>query len=95
MFNVNRFLTKPQKFIFEQNFKNYLNESVKKYNKLMVETNEDIKRKNDFQKILYGNSLIKHKNHSVNDYINNSKYHNFILIFSFISFGALIFYKNR
>lgn len=95
MFNVNRFLTKPQKFILEHNFKNYLYDSVNKQNKLMVKINEDTKRKNEIQNILYGNTLIKTTNHSVNDLINDSKYKHFILIVSFVSMGALIFYKNK
>ena len=33
MFNANNFLTRPQKFILEQNFKSYLYDSVNKYNK--------------------------------------------------------------
>jgi hypothetical protein len=98
MFNVNNFLMRPQKFILEQNFKNYLNDSVNKYNQLTIKVNEDIKRKKDIQNILYGNTLIKTTNHSVNDLINNAKYNNCIFIVSFVSFvslGGLIFYKNR
>ena len=52
MFNVNRFL-RPQKFIIEQNFKNYLNDSVNKYDKLTIEINEDDKRKKAMNNILY------------------------------------------
>ena len=103
MFNVNRFITRPQKFILEQNFKNYLNDSVNKFNKmnkLTIEVNEDNKRKKEIQTILYGNenTLIKTTNHSVNDLINNTKHNNFIFIVSFLSFvslGGLIIYKNR
>ena len=105
MFTVNKFLTRPQKFILERNFKNYLYDSVNKYNKLTIEINEEAKRKNEIQNILYGNenknALIKSTNHSVNDLINNSKYQHFIFIASFISvvsfvsLGGLIFFKNR
>jgi hypothetical protein len=102
MFTVNKFLTRPQKFILEQNFKNYLYDSVNKYNKLTIQINEETKRKNEIQQILYGNenknAIIKTTNHSVNDLINNAKHNNFIFIFSFLSFvslGGLIFYKNR
>ena len=95
MFNSNRFLTNPQKIILEQNFKSYLNDSVNKYNKLTIKINEDIKRKKEIQQILYGNALIKSTNHSVNDLINNAKFNNFFFIFSFVSIGALIFYKNN
>jgi|688.fasta_scaffold1312276_2 hypothetical protein len=102
MFNANNFLTRPQKFILEQNFKSYLYDSVNKYNKLTIQINEEIKRKNEIQQILYGNenknALIKTTNHSVNDLINNAKHNNFIFIVSFVSFislGGLIFYKNR
>ena len=94
MFNVIRFSKKTQKFTFDQK---HINESAKKYNKLMIETNEDIKRKEDVHNILYGTTLTKTTNHSVNDLINNSKYYNFVLIVSFVSFGAgaLLFYKNK
>lgn len=95
MFNVNRFLTRPQKFILENNLKNYLYYSANKQNKLMIKINEDIKRKNEIQNILYGNTLNKTTNHSVNDLINDCKYKHFILIVSFVSMGALIFYKNK
>jgi hypothetical protein len=102
MFNANNFLTRPQKFILEQNFKSYLYDSVNKYNKLTIQINEEIKRKNEIQQILYGNenknALIKTTNHSVNDLINNAKHNNFFFIVSFVSFvslGGLIFYKNR
>ena len=102
MFNANNFLTRPQKFILEQNFKSYLYDSVNKYNKLTIQINEEIKRKNEIQQILYGNEnkneLIKTTNHSVNDLINNAKHNNFIFIVSFVSFvslGGLIFYKSR
>ena len=92
MFTVSKILKKPQKFTFDQDD---INESAKKYNKLMIETNEDIKRKKEIQNLLYGTALTKTTNHSVNDLINKSKYYNFILIVSFVSFGALIFYKNK
>lgn len=103
MFTVNKFLTRPQKFILEQNFKSYLYDSINKYNKLTIEINKETKRKNEIQQILYGNNenktaLIKTTNHSVNDLINNSKHNNFIFIVSFISvvsLGSLIFLKNR
>jgi len=99
MFNVNRFLTRPQKFTLDQNFKNYLNDSINKYNKLTIEINEDAKRKKAINNILYGNenknALIKSTNHSVNDLINNAKFNNFFFIFSFVSIGALIFYKSK
>jgi hypothetical protein len=95
MFNVNKFLTTPQKFILEQNFKSYLYDSVNKYNKLTIETNEKMKTKKAMENILYGNTLIKSTNHSVNDLINNAKFNNFFLIFSFVSIGALIFYKKK
>lgn len=102
MFTVNKFLTRPQKFILEQNFKSYLYDSINKYNKLTIEINEETKRKNEIQKILYGNenknALIKSSNRSVNDLINNAKYNNFIFIVSFISgvsLGSLMFFKNR
>jgi len=92
MFNVNRFSKKPQKFTFDQD---HINESAKKYNKLMIDTNEDIKRKKDIQNLLYGSALTKTTNHYVNDLINKSKYYNFFFIVSFVSLGALIFYKNK
>lgn len=71
--------------------------SINKYDKLMIKMNEDIKRKQDIQKILYGDILIKNTNHSVNDLINNHKYYNFIFFISFISLstGAFIFYKTK
>lgn len=96
MFTENRFL-RHKKIILEPNFKNYLNDSINKYNKLTDKINEDIKRKNEIKKILYGNKLTKTTNHSVNDLINNAKFTNIFFIVSFISFGAgaLIFYKNR
>ena len=79
MFNVNRFLTRPQKFILEQNFKSYLNGSVNKFNKLAIQINEDAKTKKAMENILYGNenknTLIK----SQNDLINNAKFNIFFL----------------
>jgi hypothetical protein len=95
MFNVNRFLSTPQKMILEQNFKNYLYNSVNKYNKLTIEMNEKNKRKAEIEKILYGNTLIKTTNHSHDELINNSKYKKFIFIISVVSIGALIFYKSK
>jgi len=94
MFNVSRFSKKPTKFLFNQD---YINESTEKYNKLMIETNKDIKKKKNIKKILYDNKLSKTTNHYVNDLINNSKYYNFIFIVSFISLGvsSFIFYKSR
>jgi len=98
MFNVNKFLTRSQKIILEQQFKSYLYDSVNKHSKLMAKINEDTKRKNEIQEILYGNkyALIKTKssNHYVNDLINKSKMNSFFLIFSVVSIGALIFYKK-
>lgn len=95
MFNVNRFLTRPQKFILEQNFKSYLNGSVNKFNKLAIQINEDAKTKKAMENILYGNenknTLIK----SQNDLINNAKFNIFFFIVSFGSIGALIFYKSK
>lgn len=87
--------------IAEHTYKIYCNKelerSINKYNNLMIKINEDIKRKQDIQKILYGNDiLIKTTNHSVNDLINNSKRYNFIFLVSFIStLGALLFYKSK
>jgi hypothetical protein len=87
--------------IAESIYKIYCNKeieySINKYNNLMIKMNEDIKRKQDIKKILYGNDiLIKTTNHSVNDLINNSKRYNFIFLVSFIStIGALIFYKSK
>ena len=95
MFNINRFLTRPQKFILEQNFKNYLNDSVNKYNKLTIEINEKNKKKTETENILYGTTLIKTTNHSQHELINNGKYHNFIFIISVVSIGALLFYKSK
>lgn len=84
------------------NYKNYFSKeeierSINKYDKLLSKLNEDIKRKKTIQTILYGKSLTKTTNHYVNDLINNSKYHNFIFIVSFISVGAgaFIFYKSK
>jgi hypothetical protein len=91
MFNINKFLTTPQKIILEHNFKNYLYDSVNKYNKLANEIN----KKEDLKNILHGNTLIKTTNHSQDELINNSKYHNFIFIISVVSIGALIFYKSK
>jgi hypothetical protein len=95
MFNVNRFLSSPQKIILEHNFKNYLYDSVNKYNRLSIEMNEKRKKKEEMEKILYGNVLIKSNNYSQYELINNSKYHNFIFIISVVSIGALLFYKSK
>jgi hypothetical protein len=95
MFNVSRFLRTPEKIILENNFKSYLYDSVNKYNKLTNEINEKNKKKTEIQNILYGNSLIKTSNHSQHELINNAKYNNFIFIFSFVSIGALLFYKSK
>lgn len=86
-------ITKPHNFLSEKNI-SYLNNSNNKYNKL-IETNENIKRKNIFKKILNENTIIKTTNHSVNDLINISKLNNLFFIISFVSIGALIFYKNK
>ena len=61
----------------------------------MCEINEKNKSKKEIQQILYGNALIKSTNHSVNDLINNAKFNNFFFIVSFVSIGALIFYKSK
>ena len=95
MFNINNFLSTPQKIILEQNFKNYLNDSVNKYNKLTIELNEKNRKKEEMNKILYGNTLIKTTNYSQHELINNFKYHNFIFIISVVSIGALLFYKSK
>lgn len=92
MFSVNRFSKPPQKFTFVQC---HIDESAKKYDKLMSEINEKNKSKKELQHILYGNSVIKYTNPSVNDLINNAKYRNFIFIISFVSLGALFFYKIK
>ena len=95
MFNVSRFLRTPEKIILENNFKSYLYDSVNKYNKLINEINEKNKKKAEIHNILYGNTLIKTSNHSQHELINNAKYNNFIFIFSFVSIGALLFYKSK
>jgi hypothetical protein len=98
MFNVSKFLRTPEKIILENNFKSYLYDSVNKYNKynkLTNEINEKNKKKAEIQNILYGNTLIKTSNHSQHELINNAKYNNFIFIFSFVSIGALLFYKSK
>ncbi len=94
MFN-SRFLSKSQKFILASNYNNYLNDSIKKYDKLTIETNEFIKKNQITKKILNENNLIKSSNHIQYDLINKSKYYNFFFIVSFISAGALIFYKTK
>jgi hypothetical protein len=99
MFNINRFLPTPQKIILEHNFKNYLYDSVNRFNKQTIKINEDIRRKNEIQQILYGNenkiALIKSTNHSVDDLINNTKFYKFFFIISVMSIGALISYKRN
>ena len=95
MFTVSKILKKPQKFTFDQHD---INESIIKYNKLMLETHKKNTLKKSIENILHGNELIKPTKHSVNDLINNTKYRNFIFIVSFVSFvsfGALIFYKSK
>jgi len=95
MFN-SRFLSNPQKFILASNFNNYLNDSIKKYDKLTIETNEAIKKTQITQKILNKDYLTKTiSNHVQYDFINKSKFYNFIFISSVVSIGALIFYKNN
>ena len=95
MFNVNKFLTTPEKIILEHNFKTYLYDSVNRYNKLTIETNDKNKAKKEMENILYGNALIKSTNHSVDDLINNNKFYKFFFIVSVISIGALISYKRK
>ena len=94
MFN-SRFLSNSQKFILASNFKNYLNDSIKKYDKLTIERNDAIKKNQITKKILNEYNLIKTSNHVQYDLINKSKYYNFIFIVSFVSIGALIFYKTK
>ena len=83
MFNVNKFLTKPQKFILEQNFKNYLSDSVNKYNKLTNEINEKNKTKQAMKNIFNETRLIRSTNHIQNKLINNARVFNFFF-YSFI-----------
>jgi len=90
MFNVNRFLSRPQKIILEQNFKNYLNDSINKYNKLTIETNKKNKTKKAIESILNETSLTVE-----NNLTNCCKFNNFFILFSVVSIGALIFYKNK
>ena len=94
MFN-SRFLSNSQKYILASNYNNYLNDSIKKYDKLTIETNESIKKNQITKKILNENNLIKTSNHIQYDLINKSKYYNFIFIVSFVSIGSLIFYKIK
>ena len=94
MFN-SRFLSNSPKFILASNFKNYLNDSIKKYDKLTIERNDAIKKNQITKKILNEYNLIKTSNHAQYDLINKSKYYNFIFIVSFVSIGALIFYKTK
>ena len=92
---TNRILTRPQKFILEQNFKNYLNDSINKYNKLTNEINEKNKTKKAMKNILNESRLIKGTNHIQNDLMNNARFLNFFFIVSFVSIGALICYKSK
>ena len=94
MFN-SRFLSNSQKFTLASNYNNYLNNILKKYDKLSIETNKAIKKNQITKKILNEYYLNKNTNHVQYDLINKSKYYNFIFIVSFVSFGSLIFYKIK
>jgi len=94
MFNTNNFLTKTKKNLLEQRFKNYLKDSVNKFDKLMIEINNKNKNKQNIENILNESRLITNTNHIDSNLINNLKYHNYIFIFSVISIGALLFYKS-
>jgi hypothetical protein len=96
MFNINTVSVKKP-YMMDDNLRKYLHDVSNKYIKMTSNFNEDIKKKQDIKKILYGKELIKTTNHSVNDLINNSKYYNFIFLISFISLstGAFIFYKTK
>ena len=94
MFN-SRFLSNSQKYILASNYNNYLNDSIKKYDKLTIETNEAIKKNQITKNFFNENNLIKTSNHTQYDLINKSKYYNFIFIVSFVSIGSLIFYKIK
>ena len=94
MFNSTS-LSISQKFILAINYNNYLNNALKKYDKLSIEKNEAIKKNQITKKILNEYNLIKTSNHIQYDLINKSKYYNFIFIVSFVSIGSLIFYKTK
>ena len=94
MFNVKKILIKSHKNLIEQRFKNYLNDSVNKFDKLMIDINNSNKRKKDIENIFNETRLTRTNNHIQNDLLNNSKYHNFIFIVSVVSIGALLFYKS-
>ena len=94
MFNSSS-LSISQKFILAINYNNYLNNALKKYDKLTIEKNEAIKKNQITKKILNEYNLIKTSNHIQYDLINKSKYYNCIFIVSFVSIGALIFYKTK
>jgi len=94
MFNSSS-LSNSQKFILALNYNNYLNNALKKYDKLSIEKNEAIKKNQITKKILNEYNLIKTSNHIQYDLINKSKYYNFIFIMSFVSIGGLIFYKTK
>ena len=66
-------------YSMDNNLRKYIQDSGDKYNKLLIKINDDIKRKQDIQNILYGKALIKTTNHSVNDLINNCKRRGFFL----------------
>ena len=94
MFNSN-FLSNSQKFMLASNYKKYLSDSIKKYDKLTIQTNETIKKNQIIKKIINKDNLIKTSNHLQYDLINKLKYYNFIFIVSFVSIGSLIFYKTK
>ena len=94
MFN-SRFLSNSQKFTLASNYNNYLNNILKKHDKLSIETNKVIKKNQITKKILNEYNLNKTTNHVQYELINKSKYYNFIFIISFVSFGSLIFYKIK
>ena len=94
MFNSTS-LSISQKFILAINYNNYLNNALKKYDKLSIEKNEAIKKNQITKKILNEDNLIKNSNHIQYDLINKSKCYNLIFIVSFISIGSLIFYKTK
>jgi hypothetical protein len=96
MFNVKKKLTRIHKNLLEQRFKKDLNDSVNnsinKFDKLMIEINNNNKKKQDIENILNETRIIKTAEHIQNNY--NLKYHNLIFIFSVVSIGALLFYKS-
>jgi hypothetical protein len=92
MFNVQHFLTRTQKILLEYRFKNYLNESIHKYNKLTIEMNNNNKKKQDIENILNETRLTRPR--TTNHIPNHLTYHNFIFIASVVSMGALLFYKS-